>query len=278
MEIVYNNVYFKYNNSNKEILNNINLKLKDNSINFIVGPNGSGKTTLIQMLNGILVPIKGYISIDEYKVCKKNKDYKKLRFDVGVVFQFPENQIFNLTVEEEIGFALNYYNYRLDDKEKHIMDALKMVDLDETYLKRNPLSLSSGEMRKVAIASILAFNPKVIVLDEPTLGLDSKSKNSLIKIIRILKNRFHKTIVIVSHDMELVHKLGDYIYVLDNGKVIKEGNKYDIFTDDDFLKREHISMPNVIKFSKMVKSSKNIKLGYRDDINDLLKDIYRYAR
>ncbi len=278
MEIVFDNIKFTYEGSKKETIKNLSLSLKKNSINAIIGANGSGKTTLIQTINGLLIPNLGEVRVDSFKVKKGIKNYKDLRFNVGMVFQLPEEQIFNLTVEEEIGYALDYYNYRQDEKAKHILDALKMVGLTKEYLQKNPLLLSQGEKRKVAIASILAFNPKVIIFDEPTIGLDFESKENLIKIIRLLKNRFHKTIILVSHDVDLVHKIADFICVLSNGEIIKSGNKYEIFTDSNLLSKYHIKMPKIIEFEKLVLDKKKIKLGYRDDINDLLKDIYRNAR
>ena len=278
-----NDVGYIYNDKTvlkKVVLKNVNLEFKKNKINSIIGSNGSGKTTLIQMLNALLIPSEGNINIDDFEIDsnKKIQNIKELRFNVGLIFQFPEEQIFNLTVRDEIGFALENFNYKLDNKEKHIIDSLKMVGLDDSYLDRNPLTLSSGEMRKVAIASVLAFNPKVLVLDEPTLGLDAKSKNNLIKIIRMLRNRYNKTIIIVSHDMELVHKISDYIYIVSKGSIVFEGNKYDVFANNEIIKKYHLNVPNVIKFSKLVLDRKNIKIGFRDEINDLLKDIYRYAK
>lgn len=281
MEVVFDNVKYVYNEGNiseKEIIKKISLSFEKGKINGIIGPNGSGKTTLIQMINGLVIPTVGEVRIDNYVVNKKIKNYKNLRFDVGLVFQFPEQQVFNLTVREEIGFALDYYNYKTENKDKRILDSLKMVELDSSYLDKNPFDLSQGELRRVAIATILAFNPKVIILDEPTIGLDSKSKNNLIKVMRLLKNRFHKTIIIVSHDVDLIHKISDYIYLISKGQLIKKGTKYEIFTDNDLLNKYHIATPKVIEFSKRVLVKKNIKLGYRDDINDLLKDIYRNVK
>lgn len=281
MEIRFEDVGYVYNEKTpikKVALKNMNLKLEKEKVNAIIGENGSGKTTLIQMINALIIPSKGNITLDEFNIKANNKvkSIKKLRSNVGLIFQFPEEQIFNLTVKDEILFALS--NYKIKDKEKKIEEVLEMVGLDKSYLDKNPFTLSSGEMRKVAIASVLVYDPKVVVFDEPTLGLDPKSKNNLIKIIRLLKNRYHKTIVIVSHDIELVHKISDFIYVVSNGNVVKSGNKYEIFTDFEFLDKYHITIPNVIKFSKIVLDKKNKKIGYRDEINDLLKDIYRYAK
>ena len=153
-----------------------------------------------------------------------------------------------------------------------------MVGLDQSYLNKNPFKLSNGEKRKLALAEVLILNPKVILLDEPTIGLDSKSKNDILKLLRLLKNRYNKTIIIATHDIEFIHKIVDYIYVLDNKEIVMEGDKYSIFKQEKKLNKIGIRVPYTISFSNKVLESKKIKIGYRDDINDLIKDIYRYVK
>ena len=171
---------------------------------------------------------------------------------------------------------MKYFKKSVKNIEKHISDALLMVELNDSYLNRNPFTLSSGEMRKVAIASVLAFNPKIIILDEPTIGLDNKSKNNLIKIIKLLKNRYKKTVIIVSNDTDFLLQVVDHVILLDKGRIIYEGNKYDVFKQD--LEKYKIKRPKIIEFEQLVLQKKNIKIGYRDDINDLMKDVYRYVK
>lgn len=283
MEVKYCNVGYIYNKKTSQerlVLENINLEFESNKIYAIIGKCGSGKTTLIELINGLLLPTSGYIDISSYRLeqNKKIKDVNSLRNRIGLVFQFPEEQFFASTVEKEIGFALNCFKYKKSGIEKRIKDALVMVGLDETFLKRDPLTLSHGEKRLVALASILVFNPKIIVLDEPTIGLDLSSQKNLLKIIRMLKNRYGKTIIIVSHDTDFLLKISDEVIVLENGKVVLKGNKYDVFSNSEILKRNKIKVPNIIEFSNLVKKKKNIKIGYRDEINDLIKDIYRYVK
>lgn len=275
MEIELKSVSYLYNNNN-EIIKDISTNINSNCINSIIGLGGSGKSTLASLLSGLKNPCSGQILIDKYIIDKDNEIIDDLKNKIGIVYQNPEKQIMKLTVHDEIYFLLELYGYKKDNIEKHIKDSLKMVELDSSYLDRKSSTLSIGEIRKVAIASVLALNPKIIILDEPTIGLDYSSKKNLIKIIRILKNRFHKTIILISKDMDLVHKLSDYIYILSNGNLIKKGTKYEIFTDFNLLKKYRIELPKVIEFSKLVLDKKNIKLGYRDEINDLLKDIYRF--
>lgn len=285
MEIKFENVCYEYNKKNStknKILNSINLELKEGKITSLIGKSGSGKTTLAELSNALLIPTDGCINIGSYIVTKKgadsSKNINKIRFNVGLVFQFPEQQFFNLTVREEVSFGMKLYNYRMPEIEKRVVDSLKMVGLGEEYLDRNPFTLSNGEKRKIALASILVFNPKVIILDEPTIGLDSSSKKSLIQLLRKLKTRYNKTIVLISHDVDMVHFISDYIYVIDSGNIVLEGDKYSVFKKEQELKKYGLRVPKVIEFSNLVLNKKGIKIGYRDEINDLIKDIYRYVK
>lgn len=281
MEIKYHNVYYNYHEKTpieKIALEDISLTIRKGQINGIIGKSGSGKTTFVELMNALKLPTIGTIRIGDYVLEHNRKipDVNKLRFEIGFVFQNPKEQFFLPTVKKEIAFGMKQFCYKLDQIEKRISDALKMVGLDDSYLERNPLELSNGEMRKVAIASVLAFNPKILIFDEPTIGLDAISKESFLKMLKILKNRYHKTIIIVSHDMDIIHKIADYIFVFENGKKVLEGNKYEIFENEE-IEKYGILRPNIINFSYQVLKKKGIKLGYRDDVNDLIKDIYRYV-
>ena len=281
MEVKFNNVYYVYNEKtplSKMVLGNINTIFKEEKITGIIGKSGSGKTTLIQLINALIIPTKGNVVVGKRIISKtkKIKDINNLRYQIGLVFQMPEEQFFCQTVKEEIEFGMKYFKKSVKNIEKHISDALLMVGLNDSYLNRNPFTLSSGEMRKVAIASVLAFNPKIIILDEPTIGLDNKSKNNLIKIIKLLKNRYKKTVIIVSNDTDFLLQVVDHVILLDKGRIIYEGNKYDVFKQD--LEKYKIKRPKIIEFEQLVLQKKNIKIGYRDDINDLMKDVYRYVK
>ena len=281
MEVKFNHVFYVYNARTplfKVALNNINVTFKENKITSIIGKSGSGKTTLIELINALIIPTKGNIQVGSRVISKtrKIKNINNLRYKIGLVFQTPEEQFFCKTVKEEIEFGMQYFHKSVKSIEKHVSDALIMMELDDSYLNRNPFTLSSGEMRKVAIASILAFNPKIIILDEPTIGLDNKSKENLIKIIKLLKNRYKKTIIVVSNDTDLLLKISDHVIVLDKGKVVLEGNKYDVFKQD--IEKYSLKRPKITEFEQLVLEKKGIKIGYRDDINDLMKDVYRYVK
>ena len=281
MEVKFNNVYYVYNEKtplSKLVLGDIKTTFKEGTINGIIGRSGSGKTTMVELINALILPTKGNVTVGSKVISKtrKIKNINNLRYRIGLVFQFPEEQFFCKTVKEEIEFGMRYFKKTVKSIEKHVSDALLMVGLDDSYLTRNPYTLSSGEMRKVAIASILAFNPKIVILDEPTIGLDNSSKENLIKIIKLLKNRYHKTVIIVSNDTDMLHKISDHIVLLDKGKIVLEGSKYEVFKQD--IEKYGVKKPKIIEFEELVYKEKNIKIGYRDDINDLMKDVYRYVK
>jgi energy-coupling factor transport system ATP-binding protein len=284
MEIKFNNVSFSYNVKSpleKEVLKDINIEIENGKITGLIGKSGSGKSTMVQLINVLNFPTKGNLEVGTFIIDSKKRKIKKvndLRVNIGLIFQFPEEQFFNMTVFDEISFGMKYFKFKTADIEKRVVNALKMVGLNKDYLYRNPFTLSSGEKRKIAIASILAYNPSIIILDEPTIGLDSISKKKLVELIRTLKNRYKKTIILVSHDVDLIHQISDKIIVLNDGKVVLDGNKYDVFKHEAELKKYGIKLPKAIEFSNLVYKKTGKKIGYRDDINDILKDVYRNAR
>lgn len=272
MEIKFDKVNFTYKKINyceHEVLKNINIKLKAGKINAIVGKSGSGKTTLLELITGILKPTTGKVLIDEKEINNLNN-----AFDIGYVSQ-DNNQFLQKTVKEELEMLLKLYNYKLKEKKKRINDSLIMVGLNEKYLNLNINNLSSGEKKKLALASALILNPSILIIDEPVIGLDRKTKEELKKIFRILKTRYNKTIIFVSNNLDFVLEVADYVYVLYDKEIVLEGKKIDVLSKIDILKKYGIIGPNITSFENLVLAKKQIKIGYRYEINDLIKDIYR---
>ena len=272
MEIKFDKVNFTYKKINyceHEVLKNINIKLKAGKINAIVGKSGSGKTTLLELITGILKPTTGKVLIDEKEIDNLNN-----AFDIGYVSQ-DNNQFLQKTVKEELEMLLKLYNYKLKEKKKRINDSLSMVGLNEKYLNLNINNLSSGEKKKLALASALILNPSILIIDEPVIGLDRKTKEELKKIFRILKTRYNKTIIFVSNNLDFVLEVADYVYVLYDKEIVLEGKKIDVLSKTDILKKYGIIGPNITSFENLVLTKKQIKIGYRYEINDLIKDIYR---
>ena len=171
MEIKFNNVSFSYNVKSpleKEVLKDINIEIENGKITGLIGKSGSGKSTMVQLINVLNFPTKGNLEVGTFIIDSKKRKIKKvndLRVNIGLIFQFPEEQFFNMTVFDEISFGMKYFKFKTADIEKRVVNALKMVGLNKDYLYRNPFTLSSGEKRKIAIASILAYNPSIIILD-----------------------------------------------------------------------------------------------------------------
>ena len=259
-----------------EALHNVSLEIPEKKITAIIGHTGSGKSTLIQTLNGLILPTSGEIEVGEFKVTskkKQNKNIKKLRKSLAIVFQFPEYQLFEETVEKDVAFGLK--NYGVKEAEAIVLahEALKEVGIDESFYKRSPFELSGGEKRRVAIAGIIALNPDILVLDEPTAGLDPKGSEIILNLIKKF-NREGKTIILVTHDMNIVLNQSDHVVVLNNGDVAFEGTPSELFAGD--VSRYSIEVPELFKFAKMLKD-KGLDIDITriktiDDLFDQLKE------
>ena len=266
MEIVFNKVNYKIFNKTvleRTVLNDINIRIEGNKITAFLGTSGSGKSSLVQLIKGIINPTSGTISI---------KKGKLLNNEIGLLFQNNDEQFIGNTLREE----LNLYGVKCD--ENQIESVLKELDLSIEYLDKDLSKMGSGELRKVALASIFIIDFKVIILDEPSIGLQSKSKKKLIKYLKRLKYKFDKTIIVVSHDSDFVYELADFVHVLDKGNIVYSGLKNKLFKDTNLLVKYGLEIPKLIEMVDIINKRKNVDLGYRNDINDLVKDIYRYAR
>ncbi len=242
------------------VLENISLAFKMDQINAIIGTSGSGKTTLVEIIAMFQKPIAGTVTIGGNK-------------KVGFVFEFPDKQFFCMTVADELKCGLKNKN-----NQKKISDVLIMVGLNDSYLNKNPHHLSNGEKRRVAIAAILIANPDIIIFDEPTVGLDRNSKQNLVRIMKMLKQKYKKTIIIVSQDIDFVYSFVDFVYILHDKKLVQYGEKTAVLSDVNQLKKYNIAPPKIVELTQKINQTKNLKLMYRDDINDLLKDMYRHAK
>jgi len=213
-----------------EVLKNINLEINKDEFIGLIGHTGCGKTTLIQHFNGLLTPTSGKIYVEGVNLNKKGVNLKLIRQKIGLVFQYPENQLFEETIDQEVAFGPRKLGLPEVKIEKRVREALKMVDLDyNLYAERSPFSLSGGEMRRVALASILSIRPKMLILDEPTANLDPRGRDNILSEIKKIHNNFGMGVVLVSHNMEKVAETVDRLLVMHRGEIILDGAPQEIF-------------------------------------------------
>ena len=246
----------------KVALKDINLTIDDNDFVALIGHTGSGKSTLIQHLNGLLSPTKGKIYIDGVDITEKNVKLVDIRKKVGLVFQYSEYQLFEETIEKDIEFGPK--NLGLSDEEIHqrVVKAMEMVGLDyEEYKDKSPFDLSGGQKRRVAIAGVIAMNPKTLILDEPTAGLDPKGRDDILTQIKKLHDNYGMTIILVSHSMEDVANIADKVIVMNNGSVELQGPIDTVFREVEKLESIGLAVPQVTYLMLKLKS-----LGF--DVSD----------
>lgn len=257
-------------------LDNISLDIQVNKITAIIGHTGSGKSTLVQHLNALLIPTSGKLEVVDFVVDsekKKNKNLKNLRKRVGLVFQFPEYQLFEETIAKDIGFGPKNFGVSQEEIDEITKKVIKQVGLDESYLEKSPLELSGGQKRRVAIAGILAMNPDILVLDEPTAGLDPLGAKAMLDLFVEL-NKEGKTIIIVTHEMDYVLEYCDLCVVVNKGKIVYEGLPINLFVNDEIMSRVGIEPPLAIEFGKeLIKNGVKLNLEKIRDVNTLSSEI-----
>lgn len=252
-------------------LDEINLKFKEGKITALVGHTGSGKSTLVQHINGLLIPTSGEVCVKDYTITNKAKikGIKNLRKYAGMVFQFPEYQLFEETIYKDIAFGPKNFGVKDEELDIIVKKVIKMVGLDESYLERSPFELSGGQKRRVAIAGILALDPDVLILDEPTAGLDPQGAKEIMELFYDL-NKQGKSIIIVTHEMEYVLKYCDEVVVMKNGKVEANCDPFTFFYNDDLLSKVKIEEPLIVSFvKKLMKNGMDINPKTIKDIDTL---------
>ena len=235
----------------QQALDDISVKIKDGSFTALVGHTGSGKSTFIQHLNGLLKPTAGEIHINGQLITPqtKNKELDDLRHQVGILFQFSENQLFEETVLKDIAFAPKNFGKNESEAENLARAKAKLVGIDDQLLERSPFELSGGQMRRVALAGILAMEPQILVLDEPLIGLDPVGKRETMKIFKQLHENEKMTILIVTHNMDDVANYADQVIALERGKLIAAQSKQEFFSDPQWLYQNHLGLPRAAEFA-----------------------------
>ena len=236
-------------------LHDVTFSVKDGSYVAIIGHTGSGKSTILQHLNALLKPTEGLVELGDKTIDSTtgNKDLKPLRKQVGIVFQFPEAQLFEETVEKDIAFGPKNFGVSEEEALKIASEVVKTVGLPEDVLKKSPFDLSGGQMRRVAIAGVLAMKPDVLVLDEPTAGLDPKGRLEMMEMFYKLNKEQNMTIVLVTHQMNDVSDYADHVIVIEAGNVVKEGSPKEVFSDASWLSEKQLGVPTTLAFVEKLK-------------------------
>ena len=254
MGIILDNVSYTYQEGTpfaSAALSDVSLSIEDGSYTAIIGHTGSGKSTILQLLNGLLVPTKGSVRVFDTLITPTsvNKQIRQIRKQVGLVFQFAENQIFEETVLKDVAFGPQNFGVSVEEAEAIACEKLALVGIDESLFERSPFELSGGQMRRVAIAGILAMEPSILVLDEPTAGLDPIGRKELMTLFKKL-HQDGITIVLVTHLMDDVAEFADQVYVMEKGKLVKGGKPSLVFQNVEFMEKIQLGVPKITRFAQ----------------------------
>jgi len=267
MGIQFEKVNFKYaegsSRENKALID-IDLDIELGSYIAVIGHTGSGKSTLIQHMNALLQPSSGVVTILNKKVIggKKNRDINLIRKKAGLVFQFPEYQLFEETVEKDIMFGPMNFGASKEEASKKAHEAISLVGLDDSFLKRSPLNLSGGQMRRVAIAGILAMDPQVLILDEPTAGLDPQGQKEMMEMFYNLYENHNKTIILITHDMNYVSQYAKRVIVMDHGRMVFDGKPFELFSQQDLIMQYQLDLPDIMKIIFQIEKKLGITIDH----------------
>lgn len=256
MGITLENVSFTYQEGtplSSSALTDVSLAIEDGSYTALIGHTGSGKSTILQLLNGLLLPSKGSVRVFDTVITptSTNKEIRQIRKQVGLVFQFAENQIFEETVLKDVAFGPQNFGVSEEEAQEIAREKLALVGIDESLFERSPFELSGGQMRRVAIAGILAMEPTVLVLDEPTAGLDPLGRKELMTLFKKL-HLSGMTIVLVTHLMDDVATYADQVYVMEKGSLVKSGKPSDVFQDVVSMEKVQLGVPKITAFCKLL--------------------------
>lgn len=278
MPISFKNVFYTYGEKTpfrQEALFDVNAEIKKGSFTCLVGHTGCGKSTFIQQMNGLLIPSKGDVIVDEYVVSankkKRTKKLHDLRKKLGIVFQFSEYQLFDETVEDDVAFGPTNFGAKKEDAIKIAHECLKTVGIPEEYFKKSPFELSGGERRRVAIAGILALKPEILVLDEPTAGLDPQGSKEMLSLFKEF-NKNGTTIILVTHDMNIVFEYADDVIVMNEGRIVKHCSPKELLLEN--VEQYSLDTPLISKFIQTLEANgMKINLDKVRSLVDLVNEI-----
>ena len=260
----------------KKALDNININIDDNEFIGLIGHTGSGKSTLVQHLNGLLKPHSGSVTVNGRSTSAKGEELKKIRCDVGLVFQYPEHQLFEETVYKDIAFGPKNLGLSNEEIDERVRDAARCVGLSEDILEKSPFDLSGGQKRRVAIAGVISMRPHVLVLDEPTAGLDPAGREEILLQIKSIYDEGNMTVILVSHSMEDVARLVKRLIVMNEGKVFADGTVDEIFSNGTELRKIGLNVPQVhILIDELISRGLDLKKNIYT-VEAAKKEIERY--
>ncbi|SEQ58765.1 energy-coupling factor transporter ATPase [Piscibacillus halophilus] len=281
MDISFDNVSYTYQPNTPlehQALREVSFTIQSGSFVCIAGHTGSGKSTLVQLINGLLRPTEGKVKVGDFSLTSnKNHSVRDLRKNVGIVFQYPEHQLFEETVKEDILFGPRNFGVTVSDEQLH--QVIEHVGLEPSILEKSPFEISGGQKRRVAIASVLVLEPKVLILDEPTAGLDPTGEQQIMKLFQRLHREKDMTIMMITHDMEHALNYANHMLVFEQGRLMLEGNPTNLFSNGDYLETIGLGLPEAIKLINEVKRLTGLNISYdRHSIEDIAVQLSNWAK
>lgn len=273
MFIEVKNISYRYPSSSDNVLENISICIRENEFIGIIGPTGSGKSTLVQNITGLFKPYSGEVLYKGENIRDKKFNLRNFRQEVCMIFQYPEHQLFEETVIKDISFGPTMKGFTKEEALKEAKWAASLVGIDENLYEKSPFELSGGEQRRVAIAGVIAMRPKVLILDEPTAGLDPMGRKEILKNIKKLYDEGNMSIILVSHNMDDIEELSKRVIVLNNGKIILDDTTENVFKEEELLKSVGLNIPlNIYIINRL--REKGFDLSNQASMEELANNIY----